>query len=1259
MPIHQNTYRKLDRDTANNKVDKESMYDCRNLRLLGSDPSESGALVHMLGNSNVQSLFPGYFSDTCIGSVQLRNLTILITTDSTSTTPSGTAGRIWKWDFKNWSAPVLIYSGLLNLSKAHPIHDNIIARYESEEVQKIYWADGYNNLRYANIVDSDIASWDPDDFNIVNEVDFESPQFEQLLSGTIPVGRVQYSYRLYKRYGSQTIFAPASRMINLTTENENAVNTSRYGGADRLDEDGEAQSSGKAVKMSISNVDLNYDKIEIVAIHYSEINEEPNIWVVQTTDVNDHIIFTDSGVYNQGYYTLAEYIALSNVFIPKTIATKNNIMFAADIQTDEFDVDYDARAYRYRPAGDAYLYDSNGGWYHITGPSSIAAYNGAPPAATLADIPESFDCAQNGNDLTIDPGAALDQWQSSGSGGIRGGEGINVKYEFKDDDYYIDTSHNDETFHDNGKAIPYYWKSNASPYNAGYRVGYQRDEIYRFGIVFFSKQGQPSPVKWIGDIRFPRAEHTVGSADARHTASLFGNNLGKGLYLEFTIDNIPSDASGFQIVRVEREVKDRTVVFQGKMSFMGSYFPYYHYIARPSEATSGDYESIRIAEGGNDHKIRLLWISAPEISFYKDYKVTGGDYVEVVGYFGTTALTATNPPGYDKTWHNVNKYEDYNPVPYSNDLRRYVDEGFTMEAKLDSEEDSLDNFYISDIPFRNRILWTGASKLNIADAGTAAIMDIGNALDLSSLPSSSWPVIDYRRPVVQYGGNNYEARTANKYIPASEYIPVTGSNMTKDCFGGDCFIQFFDHLHGSFDVDYEGEDQDSCAYIDMFPVESTINLDLRHDDCWHRIYNANKQKYYITETHNAVIVINDVEYSTGWSDYNLYNTIFSRMENVRKYIAIREDFVLNQHNDSLVMASNAKLNNEEVDAWSIWGSNETLPLDGGFGAIKYLVPWNNIFLFFQKDGFGTLSVLERSLIQDSEGRDLTLGEGDVLQRYDMISTEAGCSTRNSLIVTPAGILWYDNKSRRMYRLTKSIENLGIIKGMNSYFKFISDDIGDNDNTLISPFQGFIIGYNSKFNEIWFTIKNDSDDGETLVYNEILDSFTQFIDNKHASFYINHDDLFFSQRLNGYIYQENSEDVSRGRFYLATEDAIVEVIVNPTNTLVHKLTNIELTTEVYDDAGANLLDETITSLQIINDYQDTGVITLVPGTNIRRLLRTWRINALRDEGNNARLRDTYHKVKLTFINDNPSPRKIIIHDLLSVYEVQNEAIVNKE
>ena len=355
----------------------------------------------------------------------------------------------------------------------------------------------------------------------------------------------------------------------------------------------------------------------------------------------------------------------------------------------------------------------------------------------------------------------------------------------------------------------------------------------------------------------------------------------------------------------------------------------------------------------------------------------------------------------------------------------------------------------------------------------------------------------------------------------------------------------------------------------------------------------------------------------------------------------------------------AKYNGEEIDSWTNFAINESIDLDSGHGPINYLVEWKNSLLFYQDDGFGSLAVLERSLIQDSAGRNLTLGEGDVLQRYDMLSTEIGCSTRQSLIVTESGIFWFAAKKKRMYKLAGNIQELSVLKGMNSYFQNINDNVISNDNIIKAPNRGFSMVENHKFNEIWFTIKNTATTGETLVYNTILDNFTLFIDNKTAFGYLVQDDVLVTQAIYGRLYKENSEAVERCSFRGEIQDVIVEVIVNPGGNLVHTLTNLELATELIDDSGNNKLDETLTSLQVSNDYQDTGVMALVPDDNIIRRLRTWRFNDLWDSGTDARLRDTYSRIRVTHTNISGSNRKIILHDLVSIFAMPIESVVNKK
>jgi hypothetical protein len=58
--------------------------------------------------------------------------------------------------------------------------------------------------------------------------------------------------------------------------------------------------------------------------------------------------------------------------------------------------------------------------------------------------------------------------------------------------------------------------------DSGYK-GYQRDEIYRFGIVLYNSKNVASPVHWIGDIRMPHAKDYPAFFAGEY---LFGRTLG-------------------------------------------------------------------------------------------------------------------------------------------------------------------------------------------------------------------------------------------------------------------------------------------------------------------------------------------------------------------------------------------------------------------------------------------------------------------------------------------------------------------------------------------------------------------------------------------------------------------------------------------------------------------------------------------------------------------------------------------------------------
>ena len=86
MPAFRNTYRKMDMDTSYNKVDPESFYNCRNLRIVSNESSKSGALSSVKGNYPLVGNFTSlsYTDDRVIGSVIVRDYAILFTTNDDS-----------------------------------------------------------------------------------------------------------------------------------------------------------------------------------------------------------------------------------------------------------------------------------------------------------------------------------------------------------------------------------------------------------------------------------------------------------------------------------------------------------------------------------------------------------------------------------------------------------------------------------------------------------------------------------------------------------------------------------------------------------------------------------------------------------------------------------------------------------------------------------------------------------------------------------------------------------------------------------------------------------------------------------------------------------------------------------------------------------------------------------------------------------------------------------------------------------------------
>lgn len=556
---------------------------------------------------------PGVFAPKIIGWTTLREDIYLFTTECEDADPGNTdpqsLGQIWKFTYDRTADPevtinptlTLIYNNFLNFSTQHPIHNpgRVEARYENNDIQKIYWTDNFNPPRYINVADPNVATLSVDQLLLIPSIEFDVPTIKTILKGgNLRSGMYQYVYRLKRNNGAETRFSMPSSLTFLTVMDEGTTVFNKYYAIDSN------TTVDKTIEIELTNLDTTFDRVEVAFIYYGVKNAAPECKVFYEAELtNSSMVLKHTGEEDSDYpISLDELTAFStNIIRAKAIATKNNILFLGNVKVNNFDVDYDSRAYRFPlNSTTTTIYDSANNAYTLDSATwQITHINGT--AITAYDVPEKADAIQSydnqspftTSNLLYKPGSASATTLSN-----LGGQGPNVSYGFETKAIISDErklaalpaagSYNSAPYrnvisktntilqlgdrdHSNGNFFDCF----VSPYYAPLMAGYQRDEMYRFGVVFFDRLGNPSFTKWIGDIRVPHVYMPNGTS--KHNRFLAyplvtqDSALGKAwtnqVYLKFSFANLPAEAVGMQIVVVPRTENDKHIAGQGVFNF--------------------------------------------------------------------------------------------------------------------------------------------------------------------------------------------------------------------------------------------------------------------------------------------------------------------------------------------------------------------------------------------------------------------------------------------------------------------------------------------------------------------------------------------------------------------------------------------------------------------------------------------------------------------------------------------------------------------
>jgi hypothetical protein len=358
-----------------------------------------------------------------------------------------------------------------------------------------------------------------------------------------------------------------------------------------------------------------------------------------------------------------------------------------------------------------------------------------------------------------------------------------------------------------------------------------------------------------------------------------------------------------------------------------------------------------------------------------------------------------------------------------------------------------------------------------------------------------------------------------------------------------------------------------------------------------------------------------------------------------------------------IWASNKKTDGELVDSWRRFDTNEYIEVNGKYGPINKITTFKDRLMYLQDKGIGVAAVNDRALISDQSGAQMVLGTGGVLDSYQYISERTGTTQQFSVMESAYNLYYYDAINARImkYGPAQSGYSLGTVsdvKGLNSYFnESVSRELITRDTTLdkLTTPVGVHTVFDTRYNRVFFTFLQPTEfDSFTISYNEMTDAFESFYDFT-PSLYINNGNRVISvdptSKSDAYLHNEGIY----GEFYGVSYDSEVTLILAPEADFTKIFNNLEFNSEVTIP-GTNFTDETINTLEAYNDYQTTGVITLVADSNIRRRMRKWRYAFDRDISStdqDARLRDTHILLKLTYNNNND--KRLVLHDIIFSYQ----------
>ena len=497
----------MNTDTSDAVLSESSYRLANNLRFITNTDENSGEL-HMIEGASITNY--DFNGETIIGTTNLRDVPIFITQ---------TSNQHWKVYYGDKCVADIPAENNRVIGHAHKL--SLVTRWEDEQNQKLYIADGEGPVIVINLTPKDKLT----ELNQVvsyPSVLFKKPIFCGLIDGNIKAAVVEYSYQFYKKYGQQSEISPSTKLIPLYKGATTAKESARILGY--LPD--EQPDKGVKIKIKWSTEQIEpFDRIKVFRVSYIETGQLPQIECIYDENIQgEELILEDSGQTALQVFSLEEYNSMTGIhIIPKTIESKDDYLFAANVEDASrgFDIK------NWSPSGNVEL--------------------------TLVTV----DLV---GDDSINPGYVVSKpTYHNYSGQIVEQKILGNSIQTSDGTFYLD-DYVDTHYTDNnnnvqdGKDVLSYHNPQVSYMFKSLRRG----EKYRFGIIFYDKYGRSSGVVHLQDVEVDKDEF-FEVKDGQLIVKP------KGIKFEI-IGSLPEGTVTYEIVRCGRSISDISTITQGILS---------------------------------------------------------------------------------------------------------------------------------------------------------------------------------------------------------------------------------------------------------------------------------------------------------------------------------------------------------------------------------------------------------------------------------------------------------------------------------------------------------------------------------------------------------------------------------------------------------------------------------------------------------------------------------------------------------------------